>query len=248
VGSEQAKRDDPSKARWDTDELSGTVRVPDAGPIDDQEPVPDWSTDACTGVVAKVHRPESPPPTTLPDSERARQLLDDISETDPHDLLTGALNFGEFAKRLHEEVRAARQRGTELSLLLLDIDHFEQIKTHYGFEEVARLMVEVATVCGQELVPADALGRYAERLFAILLVGEAKTHVADIAQRLRGTVRQRVCFGPERPVTLSLGCASLSEVLDRSSGRLLDLAEERLDEATRAGGDQVVAAGHFWFD
>jgi PleD family two-component response regulator len=53
----------------------------------------------------------------------AREHLARMAKTDP---VTGLLNHGAFHQRLAEEIERSARYGGDLTLALLDIDHFKQ--------------------------------------------------------------------------------------------------------------------------
>ncbi|MEY9566321.1 PAS domain S-box-containing protein [Bradyrhizobium ottawaense] len=76
---------------------------------------------AIDGVVAVVR-----------DMTEQKDLQDKLASLARTDGLTGLANRRAFDERLADEWARARRDGTQLSLLLIDVDHFKKFNDHYG--------------------------------------------------------------------------------------------------------------------
>ncbi len=156
------------------------------------------------------------------------------------DALTNLYNRGYLNERLVAERAYAQRHSTELSVLLLDVDHFKRINDSLGHGAGDDVLIELAKRLTAALRKEDCLARYGGEEFAILLRGEAIESASLVGERLR----RAVCVSPFRsadqefPVTISVGCASLACC---AGAALLDVADERLYAAKHAGRNRVVA-------
>lgn len=66
------------------------------------------------------------------DVTEQRDLQDKLASLATTDGLTGLANRSTFDERLAEEWARARRDGTQLSLLLINLDHFKAFNDHYG--------------------------------------------------------------------------------------------------------------------
>jgi len=152
-----------------------------------------------------------------------------LALTDP---LTGLGNHRHFHERLQRELLDAHDRGTPLSLCLLDVDDFKRVNDRYGHPAGDRLLGQLAARLRQ--------GGEAFRLggdeFAILLPGydsnSAYTAATSILDRIAS-------LDPEHgPVTLSAGVATFpSQGVGRDE--LIRLADSALYWAKEHGKNQV---------
>lgn len=167
-----------------------------------------------------------------------------LASSDP---LTGIANRRAFFERLHQEVRAAEREGTELSVLLLDVDDFKRYNDVYGHiagDRGLRAVAETArTALGR---PRDLVARYGGEEFAVLLPGTGRDGAIAIAERLRRAVADRkIPHDANRAgecVTVSIGVATFGT---GGSVSLIERADEALYEAKNAGRNRVVAESYF---
>jgi diguanylate cyclase (GGDEF)-like protein len=125
------------------------------------------------------------------DHERQRDALARVSRADS---LTGCLNRRGFEERLEAELDASRRSGRRTGVVMMDLDDFKQVndtRGHAAGDELLRWTVARAT---EVLRPMDALGRLGGDEFAIAIPGAGPAEAADVAQRLRDAVSQRVAL------------------------------------------------------
>lgn len=158
------------------------------------------------------------------------------------DSLTGIGNRRHFdlvAAKLQERARSSRG---QLSLLMMDIDHFKSINDRFGHDVGDQVLRDVVAICRQVLRDGDLFTRWGGEEFAILLP-DAPPHIAEqVAHRIRSAVqsaRPNVLEGAS--VTVSIGVASV----DPDAPDIVD-AQLRADlamlEAKRAGRNQCRVA------
>ena len=66
------------------------------------------------------------------DMTEQKDLQDKLASLATTDALTGLANRRAFDERLADEWARARRDGAQLSLLLIDVDHFKKFNDHYG--------------------------------------------------------------------------------------------------------------------
>ena len=167
---------------------------------------------------------------------RAQRLLHLASR----DRLTGVYNRGQYDVALEFEVSRAIEMGHELSVAVLDLDHFKNINDTFGHAAGDRVLVEVAARLARGMRATDMIARYGGEEFAILF---PQTNRAAAAVRVETLRAQIAAFpiltsqGEELTITCSAGIAELPlDGLD--AGTLLARADQRLMAAKRAGRDR----------
>jgi diguanylate cyclase (GGDEF)-like protein len=157
------------------------------------------------------------------------------------DPLTGVHSRATLDDRLAEEVERARRYGHEVSVLLVDVDHFKSVNDAFGHLRGD----DVLTSCVERLIAGlrrtDLLFRYGGDEFVVVLPNAPKDHAVQLADRLLSEVRSAP-FGEDPPLnlTLSIGTATFPEEAD-SPEALLEKSDLRLYEAKRRGRDCAVA-------
>lgn len=159
--------------------------------------------------------------------------------TDP---LTGAYNRGHVLRQLDEHLRHALGAGQELSVLLIDFDHFKSINDEHGHQFGDRVLASGIQVVRQWLEPGDLVGRYGGEEFVVVMPGRSVDAAAAIAERLRDKVAQSLAnlSGTRRSPTISIGLASLRDCGAATLEELLGAADIAVYRAKALGRNRVV--------
>jgi diguanylate cyclase (GGDEF)-like protein len=172
-----------------------------------------------------------------------RALVGDLSSRAERDALTGLPNRRMLDERLHEEFERALRHGTELSLVLLDVDDFKQINDRYGHQCGDEVLRAVAQVLAASVRSSDLAGRFGGEEFAVVLSGTGAPGAARVAEQIRSGLENldvAALPGERVRVTASFGVSALSDA--RSVAQLVERADRRLYAAKRAGKNRVVMA------
>jgi diguanylate cyclase (GGDEF)-like protein len=158
------------------------------------------------------------------------------------DGLTGICNRLHFIERAESALAYARKSGQEVSLLLLDLDHFKSINDRFGHATGDFVLKRAVSLCKEYLRRSDIFGRFGGEEFSVLLPGCGLEEARRQAERLRESIRRVRAEHRGEPVTVSasFGVAS-SAVSGYELARLLAHADAALYRAKRAGRDCVTA-------
>jgi diguanylate cyclase (GGDEF)-like protein len=169
--------------------------------------------------------------------EATNSRLKDLSFKDE---VTNLYNRRFFFMRLAEEVGRYRRFGHPLSLVLLDLDRFKEVNDELGHTAGDETLREVSQLMLEHSRTDNILARYGGDEFAILLVDTAELGAACYAERIRQTLA--ACpLSHGRPITASLGIASLPNDSIASAEALFRAADEALYEAKRSGKNTIVS-------
>lgn len=171
------------------------------------------------------------------------KLLKRLYESSNRDALTGAYNRKHFDERLLSEMAYAARHKTSTALLLFDIDHFKRVNDTYGHAAGDAVLRQVAGITSSRLRTEDVFARIGGEEFAVLLRGVNLAGCARLAERLRTSVSTvpTLFEGTPIPVTISLGCASLTCQEGCQADSLIRMADERLYRAKNSGRNRVVS-------
>ncbi|MGD0272826.1 MAG: diguanylate cyclase [Gaiellaceae bacterium] len=159
------------------------------------------------------------------------------------DGLTGLANRRRTESALDEEIVRASRLGGELTLVLLDIDHFKEVNDHYGHAAGDAVLKELALVLVHSLREIDTAGRWGGEEFALVLPGTDAAGGARLSERIRRTLARRripIEDGDPISITASFGVASFLRAGSRE--KLLAAADEALYRAKRGGRNRVESA------
>ena len=179
---------------------------------------------------------------------RTKRYHDLLARRAQIDGLTGLWNRSYFDRRLEEEGAAVQRYGRQLSLVLLDVDHFKRINDTHGHPFGDRVLQLVGDAMHRGLRTVDAPCRYGGEEFAVVLTQTDLAGALIVAERLRAAVAALGLShrGTAVPVTASCGVASSELVTPPSrctSALLIEMADEALYAAKQGGRDRVTAAG-----
>jgi diguanylate cyclase (GGDEF)-like protein len=166
-------------------------------------------------------------------AEAHAQLMQSLATTDP---LTGLPNRRALDDCLRSALAAAHRHAENVSVALIDVDHFKRINDRYGHATGDRVLVQLGHRLAADLRATDRLGRWGGEEF-LLVCGHTPLPAAlELAERLRASVAG-FGFGHGDPVTVSIGVAQVRQGDDADS--LLARADEALYRAKDAGRDRV---------
>lgn len=157
------------------------------------------------------------------------------------DPLTRLANRREFYNRVEAELKRIQRSRNDLSILMIDIDHFKKINDTYGHAVGDQVLIEVANLIQSCLRPTDLAARIGGEEFGVFLpdtAGEGAYYVADrICKRIG---KQAIKIGALTiSCTVSIGVSS-SCIVDKSScSQLFQVADTRLYIAKHTGRNQV---------
>ncbi len=174
---------------------------------------------------------------------RRRELLEEeLRELAYHDPLTGLYNRRYFFEQFEKEYARAQRYSDQLSLILLDIDHFKQINDRYGHDNGDQVLCEVAELVKQAVRDSDLPARVGGEEFAILAVGcdcEAARQLAErICQRI-GQYSFHLSDESHVRVTVSLGLTTLTHERDEGCKAAYQRADRALYAAKHGGRNRV---------
>jgi two-component system cell cycle response regulator len=175
----------------------------------------------------------------LSGSDVESQYHETIFQMRVTDGLTSLSNRKQLDTLLAEEFLRARRHARDLSVLMLDIDHFKHINDTYGHLAGDSVLRALASILQKRLRPNDKLGRYGGEEFCAILPETNLANAARIAEELRGLVAAHsfAADGREISVTVSIGAAALAEATQPE--QLYGTADEMLYQAKRAGRNRV---------
>lgn len=154
------------------------------------------------------------------------------------DTLTGLSNRRHLLERLETELRRARRRNEQFVVAMLDLDHFKKVNDQLGHMEGDVVLQQFASILKGRLRHSDVVGRYGGEEFVCALSGTELVAAIPVLDEIRRAVRglSRGRCG----LSLSLGVSRYpQDAVDVE--RLLDVADQRLYAAKRAGRDRIVA-------
>jgi diguanylate cyclase len=167
--------------------------------------------------------------------ERARQQV-------TTDALTGLANRRGFEAALHEACDQATKNLGELTLILLDIDHFKNVNDTYGHLVGDKVIRNVGTLLSENIKGKDTVARLGGEEFAVLLPDTTLTNAARVAEALRAAIERSRLRRSDTGEAVGLVTVSMGVTVFHPNDSYEDFfgrADQALYTAKREGRNRV---------
>ncbi|MGI1678169.1 MAG: GGDEF domain-containing protein [Cellvibrionaceae bacterium] len=156
------------------------------------------------------------------------------------DPLTGTGNRLALDNALHRELLLSHRYNQELSLLMIDVDHFKTVNDTYGHNIGDIVLKKVADIIVEIARQTDMTFRYGGEEFIVVLSKTDLDGARIIADRIRKELESTkiIADDAELIVTISLGVTNLKK--SENVKELFARADSALYQAKNTGRNQVV--------
>jgi len=162
------------------------------------------------------------------------------------DPLIGIYNRRHLNLKLAEEIERAQRHNFQLSMLLLDIDHFKNVNDTYGHYVGDLVLKSLGNLLLKNVRKTDIVARYGGEEIAVIAPHTSVPTAADLAERLRQVVETSVMVPVDEQedrqavtISVSIGVAGFDrQIVDKQS--LIERTDEALYEAKQKGRNRVV--------
>jgi diguanylate cyclase (GGDEF)-like protein len=170
---------------------------------------------------------------TLRTLKANRLLMNRLEHLAREDALTGAANRRGLDDALPVEFARALRSGSQLTLVMIDLDHFKRFNDRRGHGAGDAVLHGAAQGWMKQMRPTDLLARYGGEEFTLVLPNCDSDQAIQLIDRMRPLV-------PERQ-TFSAGIATWDRI--ESAAELLQRADNALLQAKKAGRNRTMVAG-----
>ncbi|MEN7343364.1 MAG: GGDEF domain-containing protein [Pseudomonadota bacterium] len=169
-------------------------------------------------------------------TDQQRRQVQELAIRDP---LTGAGNRRALRERLAEIVDMHQRHPQNVSIMLLDLDHFKRINDDFGHAIGDDTLIGVVALLKQRLRITDRMFRFGGEEFVIVAENATAAFATALAEELRALVAKTPLID-QRQVTLSIGIAQLHQ--GETTDDWLKRADLALYHAKDAGRNAVYCA------
>ncbi len=171
--------------------------------------------------------------------EEKNAYLEGIANLDG---LTEIYNHRFFQEFLDRELSRSQRLGSQLSLVLSDIDNFKKFNDFYGHQAGDYVLKEFAALCKGLIREYDLLARYGGEEFVIVLPEASAADAGVVAEKLREAIaaHEFAYAGETYTVTSSFGVAVYEPgPKPLKKNELIERADKALYQAKKKGRNRV---------
>ncbi len=160
------------------------------------------------------------------------------------DALTNIYNRRFFSEQMAREFNRAHRYGSNLSLLMIDIDNFKHYNDANGHLSGDKVLANVAGILKSNMRESDLVARYGGEEFTVILPETDLAQGKVVAEKIRSSIEQfDFEHGEKQPLgrlTISLGLATKTSEMKEATD-LINCADIALYRAKKAGRNRCVA-------
>ncbi|WP_239254527.1 GGDEF domain-containing protein [Listeria ilorinensis] len=177
--------------------------------------------------------------------DRSNKMMYQLKSSAMTDMLTNLPNIRYFMTAFEKQFNRSSKRKKQLSLLIIDIDHFKEINDDYGHQAGNTVLSQFSVILKNRLFPKNTLvARIGGEEFAVLMPDVSLKNAALIAETVRSEIHHaRFPFNPKSGnVTISIGVACNYATPEHSylqQEALFEAADQALYQAKQNGRNQV---------
>ncbi|HXK39535.1 MAG TPA: GGDEF domain-containing protein [Candidatus Paceibacterota bacterium] len=185
------------------------------------------------------------------DTEELQNEIERLKQLVHKDELTGVLNrrgIREDLERFFKEALYAKSHPehrtniiiNDFSVIFFDIDDFKRVNDMYGHDEGDRILKAVADTLTRHVRDLDAVGRLGGEEFVVALLGASEERAFEKGEKIRMAIAGHVHLKDGKPITVSVGVASLAHSNAETLEPLIDCADKAMYEAKHRRGKNAV--------
>ena len=188
--------------------------------------------------------------TVLRDISERKQFEERLATMALTDGLTGLANRRAFDETLEREWKRTLREGSQLSLLLIDIDNFKALNDRYGHQVGDDYLRTISAALKGAVGATDTVARYGGEEIAVIIPSAGSAEAIETAERLRAAIESLQLPHEGNPEAVGWATASIgaATALARQGGTikmpesLLLAADNALYKAKQGGRNRVATA------
>jgi len=177
-------------------------------------------------------------------TKELKKANDELHHLANSDGLTKIGNRRRFEKFFADEWQRALRSKTEISIVLLDIDHFKLYNDTYGHQTGDDCLRKVAEALAATINrPTDLVARFGGEEFVIILGGTNAEGAINVAEQAMENIKDlEIPHGSSKTcghLTVSIGVATAFAKIDLTESDLIEAADQALYRAKESGRNQI---------
>lgn len=171
--------------------------------------------------------------------QKAKEELRQLAITDG---LTGLYNYRYFKEHLTQELNRAKRHKLEVSVVMLDIDHFKHYNDTNGHPAGDTVLKQISRLLKDNIRNIDLAARYGGEEFVLVLLEANKASAKIVAEKIRRLIEEHQFefeeAQPNGKITISTGVATFPED-GQDFDALVKIADQRLYRAKQSGRNTI---------
>ncbi|MEE9332216.1 MAG: diguanylate cyclase [Methylophilaceae bacterium] len=169
-------------------------------------------------------------------------VLEYINEVANEDYLTGTLNRRGMDEALEREFSRADRHNTELSIAMMDIDHFKKLNDALGHSTGDEALTHFARVIKDVKRTTDVLARYGGEEFIIILPNTAQDDGIKVIERVQRELTKKIFMHSDERVVITFSAGVAQRQENEAPEDIIPRADAALYEAKNSGRNRVNGA------
>ena len=160
------------------------------------------------------------------------------------DSMTGLHNYRYLVEFLNNQAALSRRTHGQVSVLMIDIDHFRKFNNHFGHAAGDHVLRAVARKFRERIRESDLAARYGGEEFTVVLPGTTTEGAEFLAETIRRDIEsEKLTFDGHDlgAINVSIGVATMPEHASMVE-ELIKAADGALYAAKSAGRNRVMTA------
>ncbi|MDP8218538.1 MAG: GGDEF domain-containing protein [Candidatus Theseobacter exili] len=164
------------------------------------------------------------------------QEISIVTELSLRDGLTQLFDYFTFYSKLEKEISLYKRYRAKLTLVMLDVDNFDEFVKGHGKLEGKEILFEIGEILRNTTRDLDVCARYGGKEFAIILPQCGPEKAELLVERIKKSMTKSFKNYPE--INVSVGIASCPKHA-KSLEDLVEKAEMALDQARTVSNNKV---------
>ena len=143
-------------------------------------------------------------------------------------------------ERLFEEFVRMKRTGVPYAVVLMDVDHFEQVNDTHGHEVGDQVLQAIGGILNESCRITDFVARFGGEEFLVILPDTTEDQALLVAEKIRVAVAE-FSIPNISPITLSIGVA-ITRPGDTCEEDAVKRADQGLYQAKQTGRNKVCRA------
>lgn len=173
-----------------------------------------------------------------------QNALEESREKQLKSAATGVYTRSFIEEQLDKVLSQARRHGMPASVVVIGVDQAVTLRVKHGDATADQLMRGVGQMLTEKIRKDDSLGQCSADAFVVLCPATPDAGAMVFSGRLLETFEQANIGlqGKRLPLTVSIGFVSAPADEGSDAAAFLALAERRMQQAAKAGGNRIVGA------